>query len=62
MDLCITIRTILVKDRKIFIQVGAGIVADSDPDKEYQETVNKGEAMMQAIRLAASGFEIKKNS
>ena len=58
MDLCITIRTILVKDGKVFIQVGAGIVADSDPDKEYQETVNKGEGMMQAIRLAASGFEI----
>lgn len=62
MDLCITIRTILVKDRKIFIQVGAGIVADSDPDKEYQETVNKGEGMMQAISLAASGFEIKKDT
>jgi len=61
MDLCITIRTILVKNGKIFIQVGAGIVADSDPDMEYQETVNKGEGMMQAIRLAASGFEIKKN-
>jgi anthranilate synthase component 1 len=62
MDLCITIRTILVKDGKIFIQVGAGIVADSDPDSEYHETVNKGEGMMQAIRLAASGFEIKKNN
>ena len=61
MDLCITIRTMLVKDGKIFIQVGAGIVADSDPEKEYQETVNKGEAMMQAISLAASGFELKKN-
>ncbi|HVO66102.1 MAG TPA: anthranilate synthase component I [Syntrophales bacterium] len=61
MDLCITIRTILVKDGKIFIQVGAGIVADSDPDKEYQETVNKGEGMMQAIRLATSGFELKKD-
>ena len=62
MDLCITIRTILVKDGKIFVQVGAGIVADSDPDMEYHETVNKGEGMMQAIRLAASGFEIKKNN
>jgi anthranilate synthase component 1 len=61
MDLCITIRTMLVKEGKIFIQVGAGIVADSDPEKEYQETVNKGEAMMQAISLAASGFELKKN-
>jgi anthranilate synthase component 1 len=61
MDLCITIRTMLVKDGKVFIQVGAGIVADSDPEKEYQETVNKGEGMMQAISLAASGFELKKN-
>jgi anthranilate synthase component 1 len=61
MDLCITIRTMLVKDGKIFIQVGAGIVADSDPEKEYQETVNKGEGIMQAIRLAATGFELKKN-
>jgi len=60
MDLCITIRTILVKEGKSYIQVGAGIVADSDPDNEYQETVSKGEGMMQAIRLAASGFEIKK--
>jgi anthranilate synthase component 1 len=60
MDLCITIRTILVKEGKTYIQVGAGIVADSDPDNEYQETVSKGEGMMQAIRLAASGFEIKK--
>jgi anthranilate synthase component 1 len=61
MDLCITIRTMLVKDGKVFIQVGAGIVADSDPEKEYQETVNKGEGMMQAISFAASGFELKKN-
>jgi len=61
MDLCITIRTMLVKDGKVFIQVGAGIVADSDPEKEYQETLNKGEGMMQAISLAAAGFELKKN-
>jgi len=61
MDLCITIRTILVQDGKLFIQVGAGIVADSEPEKEYQETVSKGEGMMQAIRLAASGFEISNN-
>jgi len=61
MDLCITIRTILIKDGKIFLQVGAGIVADSDPDREYQETLNKAEGMMQAIRLATSGFEITKN-
>jgi anthranilate synthase component 1 len=62
MDLCITIRTMLVKNGKIFIQVGAGIVADSDPDREYQETLNKVEGMMQAIRLATSGFEMTKKS
>ncbi|MCX5836665.1 MAG: chorismate-binding protein, partial [Deltaproteobacteria bacterium] len=62
MDLCITIRTMLVKNGKIFIQVGAGIVADSDPDREYQETLNKVEGMIQAIRLATSGFEMTKNS
>ena len=61
MDLCITIRTMVVKDGEISIQVGAGIVADSDPDAEYEETVNKAEGMMQAIRLAASEFEITKN-
>jgi anthranilate synthase component 1 len=60
MDFCITIRTILLRNGKIYIQVGAGIVADSDPDAEYRETVNKAEGMMQAIRLAASGFEITK--
>jgi anthranilate synthase component 1 len=62
MDLCITIRTMLVKNGKIFIQVGAGIVADSDPDREYQETLNKVEGMIQAIRLATSGFEMTKKS
>ena len=58
MDFCITIRTIVIKDGKILIQAGAGIVADSDPEAEYQETVNKAEGMIQAVRLAASGFEI----
>jgi anthranilate synthase component 1 len=62
MDLCITIRTILIKDGNIFIQVGAGIVADSDPDREYQETLNKVEGMVQAIRLATSEFEIMKRN
>ena len=52
MDTCITIRTMIVKDGQAYIQAGAGIVADSDPDKEYQETVNKAMALMDAIRLA----------
>jgi len=60
MDLCITIRTMMLKNGKIYIQAGAGIVADSNPDAEYRETVSKAEGMMQAIRLASSGFEITK--
>jgi anthranilate synthase component 1 len=52
MDTCITIRTILVKDGKIYIQAGAGIVADSDPEREHAECVNKSRAMIQAVRLA----------
>jgi len=59
MDFCITIRTMMIKDGQIFVQAGAGIVADSDPDTEYRETVNKAAGMMQAIRLAESGFNVK---
>ncbi len=58
MDFCITIRTMVVKDGKIFIQVGAGIVADSDPDMEYEETLNKAGGMVQAIQLASANFTI----
>jgi anthranilate synthase component I len=52
MDTCITIRTIVFKGNKAYIQVGAGIVADSIPDEEYKETVNKAKAMLAAIELA----------
>ncbi|MEK6599239.1 MAG: anthranilate synthase component I, partial [Deltaproteobacteria bacterium] len=45
MDMAITIRTLVIKNGKIYIQAGAGIVADSDPEKEYQETINKAKAM-----------------
>ena len=58
MDFCITIRTMLIKDGKIILQAGAGIVADSDPETEYRETLNKAEGMVQAVRLAESGFEL----
>jgi anthranilate synthase component I len=61
MDLCITIRTILLKNGEIYIQAGAGIVADSDPDAEYQETKNKAAGMVKAVSLAASGFEVTNN-
>jgi anthranilate synthase component 1 len=57
MDFCITIRTMLIKNRKIYVQAGAGIVADSRPEREYQETVNKAQAMFKAIQRAHEGIE-----
>jgi anthranilate synthase component 1 len=57
MDTCINIRTIVIKDRHAYIQAGAGIVADSDPEREYYETCNKARAMMRAIELAEQGLE-----
>ena len=49
MDTCITIRTIIMKDNVAYVQAGAGIVADSVPEKEYYETVNKAKALIEAI-------------
>jgi len=57
LDSCITIRTIVVKDRMAYIQAGAGIVAYSRPEKEYQETLNKAKALLKAIEFAEEGFE-----
>ncbi len=54
LDTCITIRTIVVKDNKAYTQAGAGIVADSKPENEYQETLNKAKAQLKAIELAQS--------
>lgn len=54
MDTCITIRTILIKGDRFYVQAGAGIVADSVPEREYQECVNKARAALHAIRLAES--------
>jgi anthranilate synthase component I len=50
MDTCITIRTIVIKDGVAYVQAGAGIVADSLPEKEYFETVNKAKALIEAIK------------
>jgi anthranilate synthase component I len=49
MDTCIALRTMVVCNNKVYIQAGAGLVADSNPASEYQETVNKARAMMRAI-------------
>ena len=59
MDLCITIRTMVIKDGKIFVQAGAGIVYDSQPDSEHQETLNKARGMQMAVKLAAGGFVLE---
>ncbi len=56
MDLCIAIRTMIVLDGQIFIQAGAGIVADSDPALEYEETKNKAQALWQALLIASQGL------
>ncbi|OGC07170.1 anthranilate synthase component I [candidate division WOR-1 bacterium RIFOXYA2_FULL_36_21] len=51
MDTCITIRTLILKNKKAYIQAGAGIVSDSVPSEEYQETCNKASAMLRAVEL-----------
>ena len=53
MDMCITIRTLVLADGHAHIQSGAGIVADSDPEKEYEETLHKARALHKALELAA---------
>lgn len=57
MDMAITIRTIVLKGSTAFVQAGAGIVADSVPEREYQETVNKAKALLSAIEMAERGLE-----
>ena len=51
-DTCIAIRTALIKDGKAYVQAGAGVVADSDPESENQETINKAAAVLTAINTA----------
>ncbi len=57
MDMAIAIRTLIVKDGRIHLQAGAGIVADSDPAAEYQETVNKARAVVKAIEMVEQGLD-----
>jgi len=57
LDTCITIRTILLKNGKAYVQAGAGIVADSVPESEYQETLNKTRGMLKAIEIAEAAFD-----
>ena len=56
MDTCITIRTFVIKENEVFIQAGAGIVADSDPEREYKETENKVKALIRAVEMVKKGL------
>ncbi len=55
MDWAIAIRTAVIKDEQLHIQAGAGLVADSNPSKEWEETLNKGKAVFNAVSIATSG-------
>ncbi|HYL92141.1 MAG TPA: anthranilate synthase component I [Alphaproteobacteria bacterium] len=55
LDSCIAIRTMLVKGKKAYVQAGAGVVADSVPESEYEESINKAKALVRAVELARSG-------
>jgi len=55
MDSCITIRTLMMQGTQISVQAGAGIVADSDPQKEYEETLHKARALAEAVVLTERG-------
>ena len=55
MDMCIAIRTLLVKDGLVHVQAGGGVVADSDPELEYQESLHKARAPLEAVALAGGG-------
>ncbi len=57
MDTCIIIRTMIVKSGRVYIQAGAGIVYDSVPENEYEETVNKAQACLRAVDFAERGLE-----
>jgi anthranilate synthase component 1 len=53
---CIVIRTVLIKNQRAYLQAGAGIVADSVPALEYEESMNKAKAMLKAVEMAEKGL------
>jgi len=55
LDSCIALRTLVAKNGRAYIQAGGGIVADSVPEREYQETVNKARALVTALEIAHRG-------
>jgi len=56
LDCCIAIRTIIMSGRKAFVQAGAGIVMDSNPEAEYEETRDKARGLLRALELAHTGL------
>ncbi len=56
MDMALTLRTFVIAGGRVHVQAGAGVVADSDPEREYQECVNKAKALMRAVELAEKGL------
>ena len=56
LDFCITIRTVLIENGRAYVQAGAGIVADSNPTAEYEETRDKARAVLRALELAQRGL------
>jgi anthranilate synthase component 1 len=57
MDTCIVIRTMVIKDGVAYVQAGAGIVYDSVPEREFEETVNKASALFRAVEFAEGGLD-----
>ena len=60
MDTCIALRTIVIKGDTAYLQAGAGIVADSDPTSEYQETLNKARGLLHAIQMTEARLDVNK--
>ena len=59
MDTCIALRTAVIKDGMLHVQAGGGIVADSEPDAEWQETQSKAKALLRAAEMAESGLDTR---
>jgi len=62
MDLNIVIRTFLLKNNKAYLQVGAGIVADSEPTREYYETLYKAQALIEALEIVENNVKTRLSS
>jgi anthranilate synthase component 1 len=58
MDTAIAIRTAVIKDQRLYVQAGAGVVADSVPELEWKETMNKARAVFRAVNMALSGLRL----